>query len=124
MEKLRAILFNKSQSPASSPEYDKPFLTRRYGNIRIPPKPAHLCGKSIAPKCARPGSTAPTNKENTPVLNNFCLLEDENNADVSRVLFGEPIAELVEQQETVKNPRMAPPSRYPTVALFGSAGNR
>ena len=109
MDTIRA-LFTKPKSPGMCevPRYDIPFVkANRY--IAIPPKPSHMCGRSLAPKCPVIPNSAPpqSNQEN---------LVDESN-EVSRILFGEPVDEdMVEK--TTQNRSQA--NRYPTMALFGS----
>jgi hypothetical protein len=119
MDKLRS-LFKSDRMHA--PEYDKPFITRRTHSIPIPPKPSHMCGKSIAPRSVR--DFGAHNKENA----SFNHAPMDNDADVSRVLFGSPIEGIFEEQKPSKagviirdmNPQGAVCSRYPTIAIFGN----
>jgi hypothetical protein len=106
MEKIRSM-FTSNQPPnrkrgrENIPAYDAPFLNENR-RIVIPPKPAHMTGKSIAPKYSGVS-------RKVPEKNNI------ENCDMSNILFGEPIPSL-KQSLCPSSERTS--ARYPTVALF------
>ena len=95
---------NRKRQRECVPAYDLPLLQENR-KIVIPPKPPHMSGKSIAPKIAG-------------VATKFQIKNDEN-CDMSNLLFGEPIAEMHEaKQPLAPSSSRANPTRYPTMALF------
>ena len=112
MDKLFAIFstnqsYNRKRPRDAIPAYDLPLL---HGNRRIviPPKPPHMSGKSIAPECAGVSKKHPPS--NNPPSKN------DENCDMSNILFGEPIPGIKQPLVSASNPPNS--ARYPTMALF------
>ena len=97
---------NRKRLRESVPAYDLPLLQENR-KIVIPPKPPHMSGKSIAPSFS-----GVSRKYQQPSIKN------DENYDMSNILFGEPIPEIQKTSLSQSNPPRNNTTRYPTMALF------
>jgi|LauGreDrversion4_2_1035121.scaffolds.fasta_scaffold1255551_1 hypothetical protein len=107
MDKLMAIFSsnqsgNRKRARETVPAYDLPLLHENR-RIVIPPKPPHMSGKSIAPECAGVSKYS---------VNHYQRPKNDENCDMSNILFGDPIPGIKEPLVSVSS------ARYPTMALF------